>query len=271
MGSGHLGHGGSSGHDARPNLSASFRSGSPLAEQVLARDIAECSDDDVDEAVADGLLSDAEYSGHIMYRRPSGVAYGASRPIINPQSVDEPAMTPLERKQSRNAERSILRDNHVLPPKHSQKSQTLVARMYRRLFSTKLPHEDEDEADNTEQHNARPSENSPLLSGGQSDYDARRGSDSLSDDVEEQWEEAIHSGLIRTTWQRETKTLFSYCAPLIATFVLQYSINVTGIFVVGRIGKLELGAITCKPKYRYPISGLIEDPSGQSIYMLTCS
>lgn len=56
------------------------------------------------------------------------------------------------------------------------------------------------------------------------------------------WEEAVASGLIRTTWQREAKTLGQYSSPLVVTFVLQYSLTVASIFTVGHIGKIELGA-----------------------------
>ncbi len=54
------------------------------------------------------------------------------------------------------------------------------------------------------------------------------------------------AGQIRTTWQREAKTITEYSRVLIVTFLLQYSINVASIFAVGHIGKLELGAVSCK-------------------------
>ncbi|UKZ74005.1 hypothetical protein TrVFT333_001659 [Trichoderma virens FT-333] len=227
---------GPSGHDPLA-FPSSFRSGSPLAEQVLAQDIAECTDDDFDPA--DDQI-DAEHGHHFMYRRPSGVAYGAARPAFNNSSgLEEPILTPLERKQSRDAERSLLRDNHVLPPKHAHKSQSLPARMYRKIFSTKVPVDEYEEEE----------EDAPLLSrDSDHDYGTRtRRQPSISagdEDVDEQWEEAITSGRIRTTWQREAKTVLSYCGPLIVTFFLQYSINVAGIFAVGRIGTIELGAIS---------------------------
>lgn len=223
----------SSFHDVRPTLSHSWRSSSPLAEQALARDIAECSDDDVlDTAVDD--VDDSEYDGgSTMYRRASGVTYGGSRPVFNPQALDETGLTPLERKQSRNAERSLLRDNHVLPPKHPQKKrQTLASRLYRHLFSTKIASRDEESPAFVVQ---RPTESSPLL-GHANGYDH----------LEETWEQAVASGRLRTTWQRETQTIVAYSTPLIITFLLQYSINVASIFAVGRIGKMELGAVSCK-------------------------
>jgi MATE family multidrug resistance protein len=77
------------------------------------------------------------------------------------------------------------------------------------------------------------------------------GSVNSIDDVEEQWEEAIASRKLTTTWQRETKTMAVYSAPLIVTFFLQYSINVVAVLAVGRIGKMELGAVSCKIKMHF--------------------
>ncbi|KAJ3492303.1 hypothetical protein NLG97_g5426 [Lecanicillium saksenae] len=213
-------------------LSASFRASSPLAE-ALARDIAECSDDDVDQgAIEEGIAAspDHHYGSltNTMYRRPSGVA------------PDEPAMTPTERKQSRDAERSLLRDNHILPPKHQRHNQGFVARLYRRLFSTKVAADGENATGPDGSHRDQ-GETSPLLAGRHGDETP---TDSDSEDLEQQWMEAVASGRIRTTWQRETKTVVTYCIPLITTFALQYSINVASIFAVGRIGKMELGAVS---------------------------
>lgn len=256
---------GSSSQDTRHNthqtLSSSFRSSSPLAEQYLARDIADCSDQDV---AVDDALSDAEPhdGGHFMYRRPSGVAYGGTRPVLNPQTTDDPGMSPLERKQSRDAERSLLRDNRVLPPKHPERKPTgLASRMYRRIFSTKLPQRDEENPSVVVQP---PTETSPLLSGGEGAPNGSAGDDVALD---QQWEQAVAEGRIRTTWQRETKTLAEYSWPLIITFFLQYSINVASIFAVGRIGKSELGAVSGKPPLISPsyIPHANPDPSGQHV------
>jgi MATE family multidrug resistance protein len=85
-----------------------------------------------------------------------------------------------------------------------------------------------------------PSETSPLLSGGQST------SDDDDEVIDQRWEQAVAEGRIRTTWQRESKTLAQYSGPLVITFFLQYSINVASIFAVGRIGKAELGAVSGK-------------------------
>ncbi|KAF4962336.1 hypothetical protein FSARC_9579 [Fusarium sarcochroum] len=214
-------------------LSSSWRVGSPLAEASLAADLAACSDDEFeDNAIDDASVSDLQGDA-IMYRRPSGVAFGGSRPIMNPQIYDEPGFTALERKQSRNAERSLLRDNHVLPPKHGYRQHNLFTRLYRRLFSTKIPRDEEETPAVTVQP---PSETDPLL--------GSRTDGVLPEHLNETWEHAVAEHRIKTTWQREAKTIMTYSAPLIVTFLLQYSINVTSIFAVGRIGKLELGAVS---------------------------
>ena len=225
--------------DGHATLSSSFRASSPLAESI-ARDIAACSDDDVSDTAVDDSSEHAHNQHHVMYRRASGVAYGASRPVFDHLNADEPVLTPLERKQSRNAERSLLRDNHFLPPKHQHKKKGFFARLYRQLFSTKIPETETDATDADAGTNGRPAptETSPLLA------DEQAASTSSVEDLEEQWEQAVASGRLRTTWQRETKTVVAYSIPLTATFMLQYSINVASIFAVGHIGKVELAAVS---------------------------
>jgi MATE family multidrug resistance protein len=80
-----------------------------------------------------------------------------------------------------------------------------------------------------------PDETAPLLAGRQ-----RPSRESLN----EQWDAAVAAGQIRTTWQREAKTIAVYSRSLVLTFLLQYSLNVTSIFAVGKLGTLELGAVS---------------------------
>ncbi|SPN99595.1 related to ethionine resistance protein [Cephalotrichum gorgonifer] len=80
-----------------------------------------------------------------------------------------------------------------------------------------------------------PGETSPLLAGGAGLDD---------EEINQQWNEAVAAGRVRTSWGREVKTIGSYSAPLVVAFLLQYSINVVSIFAVGRIGKMELGAVS---------------------------
>ncbi|KAF3768046.1 MATE efflux family protein [Cryphonectria parasitica EP155] len=186
-----------------------------------------------------------------MYRRPSGVAYGTTRPVVGPRPFDEPVLTRGEWVQSRNEELSLLRDNHLLPPKHPiPEHESFFRRLYKRLFSTKVPlgSDDYDNGDDESQHHHAPlsrvaSEQTPLLlgNGGENGLEA---SPLAVEELNEQWEAAVSAGQIKTTWQREAKTIAVYSRSLIVTFMLQYSINVASIFAVGHIGKIELGAIS---------------------------
>jgi multidrug resistance protein, MATE family len=224
-------------HELASSFAASFVSSSPLAQQVLARDLAECSDDDEidDEAYEqpDTESDDDGEPGPLLYRRPSNIAFGSARPAIAPGGIDEPILTRMERHRSRDAERSLLRDNHLLPPKHPvREPPSFWQALYKRLFSTKLPRRAADE-ELPPQVVVGHTENSPLL-----------GAPLAHDHLNDQWEAAVAAGQIKTTIQREAKTLIVYSRSLVVTFLLQYSLNVTSIFAVGHIGKLELGAVS---------------------------
>jgi MATE family multidrug resistance protein len=245
----------SSNHDIQSALAASFRSASPLAQEMLARDLAACPDEEEDddalqdsealEEADDGEDDEDDVTpGPTLYRRPSGIAFGATRPALAGPGglLDEiPVLTRSERVRSRDAERSLLRDNHILPPKHKHRPPEKglagrAAALYRWLFSTKvrLPSGDEETpgAGAPPPIVVVPDETAPLLG------------DGVHEHLNEQWEAAVAAGQIRTTWQREAKTIAIYSRSLIVTFLLQYSLNVTSIFAVGKLGTLQLGAVT---------------------------
>ena len=245
---------------APSSLTTSFRSGSPFANEILASDIADCSEDDAgfdEQHDAASLFSEAgsQAGGPVLYKQPQGVAYGVRRPSVLPErGGGEAVLNPAEREQSLDAERSLLRDNHILPPKHGQepsrgrgRNPTLFFGLYRRLFSTKIRKSDGSNVSSDEEQApairvTRPSETSPLL--GAADAAVSGATNASPEDLNEQWQSAVASGKIKTTWQREAKTIAVYSRSLIVTFLLQYSINIASIFAVGRIGKLELGAVT---------------------------
>ncbi|KAK3502605.1 mate-domain-containing protein [Neurospora crassa] len=249
------------------DFASSFRSASPLAQEVLARDLAEFSDDAVDEVDNEALSvsdNEDETSGPTLYRRPSGVAFGAIRPALaGPGGLEEaPILTRAERTRSRDEERSLLRDNHILPPKHDRPPQkpTLFRALYTRIFSTKVPRRisDEEVAASPIQIVIAPptptvTETEPLLgerslrhrgANGHGVESSSHDHDHEHEHLDEQWEAAVAAGQIKTTWQREAKTIAVYSRSLIVTFLLQYSLNVTSIFAVGRLGTLELGAVS---------------------------
>lgn len=234
---------------ARSPFSSSFIASSPLAQESLQRDIEEGSEDEtrIIESDDEGSSSDDESEAstvrpvgqnHSMansYRRPSFVAYGGPRASVTPH-VDVSYATKKEKKQARSEQRSLLRDNHLAP----EKERSFAGRIYRKLFSTKRPvTEDDEEVGQAPLFTAEPSETSALLANGMPES-ARDGHERRN----RAWEQAVKSGKIRTTWQRETKTLVKYSSPLVITFVLQYSLTVASIFTVGHLGKIELGAVS---------------------------
>lgn len=233
-------------HDIASSLAASFRAGSPIAQEALARDLAADSDWDEGETPFDDDASDVSVDPHgpIMYRRPSGVAYGTTRPAVGPRPMDDPVLTQAEMVQSRNEEMSLLRDNHILPPKHPiPEKESFGRRLYKKLFSTKVPlKEYADEEAPSAPLSRVVSEASALLGENGHGYAQRE----IQAAVDEQWDAAVAAGHIKTTWQREAKTIAVYSRSLVVTFLLQYSINVASIFAVGHIGKIELGAISRK-------------------------
>ncbi|KAK3329859.1 mate-domain-containing protein [Apodospora peruviana] len=236
-------------------LSTSYLATSPIAQQILARDLAECSDDDEDEVKFDSEDdgddnddSEEDFSTTLhggaaahLISRPSGTIYGTLRPIIASQVQGSPAVNERDLAQSRREERSLLRDNHILPPKHRRPfRESALRQLYRRIFSTKV-HESGCDSDV-----GKALESSPLL---QHDYlseDASGPPSPSPSETDVLWDCATvaSSNILKTTWQREAKTLAQYSGPLILTFLLHYSVQITSIFTVGRIGRKELGAVS---------------------------
>ncbi len=236
---------------ARSPFSSSFLSASPLAQESIERDIREWDDagvieDEDDEASSSDEESETStvrpgFQTHSMassYRRPSFVAFGQTRPTVTP-FPDKTYVTKKEKSQARKEERSLLRDNHLAPPKHPERvRRSIFSRIYRQVFSTKQRKITGDGEAGDPVFTAGPSETSALLANGQPET-ARDGHERRN----RQWEAAVAAGKIKTTWQREAKTLFRYSSPLVVTFILQYSLTVASIFTVGHLGKVELGAV----------------------------
>lgn len=200
---------------ARSPFSTSYLSASPIAQESIARDLLECSDDENGQAETSSSDSsstispdDLQHSMANSFRRPSA-AYGATRPAVIPQHLDTVWLTKKEKKQSRNEERSLLRDNHLFPPKHPENERGTLSRLYRNVFSTKRPTPDEEAPLFT----TDPSETSLLLP--DAPRESRR---TRHERLNRQWEEAVATGKIKTTWQRETKTIWKYSLPLSITF-----------------------------------------------------
>lgn len=257
------GHAHSYGSQTRGRL-GSFATASPLAEASIARDLEEDPDDDPFEDSEGSMESDSEAStvrattgqralGTSMtgrYRRPSFATAGP-RAVVVPTTAtsDRPHLTKQERQEARAEERSLLRDNNVIPPKHPQKgegSESVVSRLGRRLPIRGIPGGDRKVVRPGEEagipvadgSTVEPSETTALLGDPEQPY----GGQDTPENINRKWEEAVAAGLIQTTWQREAKVIGRYSAPLIVTFILQYSLTVTTILTVGHLGTVELGA-----------------------------
>jgi MATE family multidrug resistance protein len=183
-----------------------------------------------------------EYSLANFYRRPSTGAAGSRLPFSLPDGPDHLRLSGEERERLLKEERGLLRTSHLLPPKSQTRSSSVGApaasnsRGYGSTDSVPILRKFQSTPD--VENSIINSETTPLLGNGL----GREGSE--SPDIDLKWEEAVLQGLVQTSWQREAKVLARNSAPLIVTFLLQYSLNVTSIFTVGRIGRVELGAVS---------------------------
>ncbi|KAK3938733.1 mate-domain-containing protein [Diplogelasinospora grovesii] len=216
--------------EASSFLPSSYLSTTSFAQEIIARDLAECSSDELEDDDCDpddGSEYDAAPGNHAaaaLVSRPTGIAYGTLRPTIAGEAQGSLAVTAQDLLESRHAEQSLLRDNHILPPKHPRlPKDSIWKQLYRHMFSTKVP--TDGLGPPLSPSTTKALEDSPLL---QHDY----------------LEAAASANIIKTTWQREAKTLTQYSRSLIVTFLLHYSVTVTSVFTVGRIGRLELGAVS---------------------------
>ena len=238
------------------------------AEASIARDLEAEPDSDPDNPIEDSDgedESDSEAStirpgkagtsfSHSMtgsYRRPSFATAGPRATMVPSLIGSDRHPTKTERHEARREERSLLRDNNVIPPKHPQKgegSQTIGSLLSRHLAVAGIPggdrkvvHPDEDAAaEAVEDPLSGVAETTPLLGNPALPYGGQDAPETLN----QRWEEAVAAGKIHTTWQREAKVLARYSGPLIITFLLQYSLTVASIFTVGHLGTTELAAVS---------------------------
>ena len=242
---------------------------SHLAEASIARDLEDESTVNQEDAVDEGNTteddseSDVETLRQIIsgkstsmvgsYRKPSFAMAGARTTIVS--SFRSPSRKPSksERKEARREERSLLRDNDIIPPKHPQELDDTDNRgrlNSRHLSVAKIgipggnrkviDASDGPDAEVRNGNEPQNAETAPLLGNPKLPY----GGQDSPNNLDKKWEEAVMEGKIHTTWQRELKVLGRYSAPLIVTFLLQYSLTVASIFTVGHLGKVELGAVS---------------------------
>lgn len=210
---------------------SSFSSNSFPTEPTTAQDMDDYGDDEsslltTDDETSETLTlrpvnSNAGSNRHSLagsYRRPSFFTT-VSHATVVPHHVEQDTLTQREREHSIEEERHLLGDNHVISEGDRHR---------KRLRKLGLG------------SGATPIENMSLL--GSSSEAPDTGLD--DGEIDRKWEEAVMAGRIHTTWGRETMVIGKYAAPLIATFLLQYSLTVSSIFTLGHLGKKELGAVS---------------------------
>ena len=218
---------------------------------------------DGDEAAADDSGSDIEALQRVTsaggpsmvgsYKKPSFSMAGTRATIAAGLDGSNTIPSKDERREARREERSLLRDNNILPPKHPQyeeDSNNRGQRLGKHLSvpTRLLPEGKTQRSRSSEGGMDGPagdeeqglSETAPLLG----DPNLPYGGQDSPGTLDKKWEEAVLEGKIQTTWQREAKVLVRYSGPLILTFLLQYSLTVASIFTVGHLGKVELGAVS---------------------------
>ena len=236
-------------------------------EHLVDRDDLTADDSGTGQEALYKTLSGTSSSMVGSYRTPSFVLAG-SRPTVV-ASVQGTYRAPNEREidEGRREERSLLRDNHLIPPKHSHRSESsenVVQQTSKHLPvpSIGVPANHQKSQPRDGGNVAEPisgegevfRENTPLLGHSTLPYG---GHDSPSD-LDRAWGEAVLEGKIHTTWQREAKVLWRSSGPLVLTFLLQYSLIVASIFTVGHLGKVELGAVS--------LASMTANITGYSIY-----
>jgi len=224
----------------------SFAAASPLAQASIERDIQEDPEDAVqDPEYADGNDDGSgapltkSYSMTASYRRSSFIAAGSRRSILATLAMPESGhANKKERDAAREDERSLLRDNKVIPPKHPQNFD--VGRRKSEARSTRRQIPIDEEAARGNETDGEPSEETPLILNPDLPY----GGQDTPENIDKKWVEAVSEGKIHTTWQREAKVIGKYSRSLILTFLLQYSLPMASVFTVGHLGTVELGAVS---------------------------
>ena len=132
----------------------------------------------------------------------------------------------------------------VPPPrrKHEKGAGGLVTWTRQRFLSTNLQTNEQNDVVVP----CCPTEESPLLSSIISHTSVAKAKAISEVPVEERQGEITASGNLHNTWQHEAKAIASYSVPLVVTFLLQYSVNISSIIATGRVGKAELAAVSCR-------------------------
>ncbi|KAK7543216.1 mate-domain-containing protein [Phyllosticta citricarpa] len=218
---------------------SSFNASSPIAAAAIAQDL-EDAEFAIDDEVEDESFKPSEYTFQEGYHRPSAVTSGPRGTVVH-SAQEHGYLTERERKEAWHDERSLLRDNSLIPPKHPRRG-SADARPLQGKFSIPRLRRSLDEEAAVDHASAGADERTALL--GNEDSNKPYGGHDSPEEINKRWEEAVAAGMIETTWQREAKVLAKYSRSLIITFLLQYSLTIASVFTVGHIGKIELGAVS---------------------------
>lgn len=199
-----------------------------LVAESLAKDLEEELDSETqstnnlrhESRAEDQVHTGIRYDLINSHRRLSFAGAG-NRSIVYGSLLQPATLTHEERQRILHEEQQLLRDNGIIPSSQSSHDR----RPPNEALGDELIH----------------NEASPLLG---RDSGVPPVKEDNSEEIKQAWAEAVDAGNVHTTWQRELKVLFGYASPLVAVFLLQYSLNVVPIFVVGHIGTVELGAVS---------------------------
>jgi MATE family multidrug resistance protein len=229
-----------------------------IAEEAIARDLegdfSEDEEDDEDDSSL-GSSTVRQFSLINSYRRPSYVNPGSRGTAISSSSVPNQNtlssslkrhnhVSKSERVTVREEERSLLRDNNLLPPKHPRAGSAGMSDRLSNKLSFSGLRKVKSTPDEESAIGSPVNERTALLAATEGDPDQPYGGFDTPRTISKKWNEAVAAGKINTSWRREAKVLTKTSAPLILTFLLQYSLPVASIFTVGHIGKIELGAVS---------------------------
>jgi MATE family multidrug resistance protein len=226
-------------------LSPSSLSFSPIAHEILVRDLADYfadeSERDDDYKCSDFSDIDEATTAHdpSLVSGSNGIAYGTLRPIVAAEGAASPGLRTRNVALPRTAERSPLHNSHILTKDPQPLAEPLWKQLCRRCFTTNGP-PDAGPLLSAVSTKSPEIESTPPL---HHTYKHPRPSPATAYDQLPNPSPAA-SPAPHTTWQLETATLTSYSRSLIITFLLHYSVTITSIFTVGRLGRLELGAVS---------------------------
>jgi multidrug resistance protein, MATE family len=245
------------------------RSATRFGEESISTDVqngavTESTRDENETALSRTSTTDPSITQHSLagsYRRPSHIASGP-RPFLGlaSQNAESTIPTDEEREAALDEERDLLADNNLIRPRRpnrreSQNSNTSSRRSLKQRGSNYSFKKYQPRASIPDEEAAIdiPTEDTALLPNNFPGTDSP-----TAEDISKQWEDAILTGAIQTTWRREARTLLNYSWPLMFTYLLQNSLTLTSVFTVGHIGKNELGAVS--------LGGMTANITGYAIY-----